>query len=331
MVQWAPHQHERVAGCDNFKKGVSGVSSVRLLPEVCERPLTSQEKQSRNAEAAATTSVAGRPHQQFMVRRRQVSIEKLMTKKLIQREAAQSVHTDNEDALLVVSQQPQSRNHQSQPMIGTMPMKPRMPALKRAISNHDYASAEPATLLQQRSSASTLQSYASVDHHNFKHTLLRHQLRRQRQQQLPPAAPSQDKASSSAKKGPKLAPSAKSTLELFRNSVNASRVEADQHETTLGTVQREAERKNQAYLERQSQLEVMRLASEEIARKRLLVSDLRAKYPDCKLDADYVVKCSAEEVSRLVQLLMFDEKLSKAALRIQSHYRMRRCRREFLR
>jgi hypothetical protein len=75
ILEWAPHHHERVAGCDNLRRAAaSEVSSVQLLPE---RSLYSQEG----------TSVAGRPHQQFMVRRRQVSIEKLVTKKLIQREA----------------------------------------------------------------------------------------------------------------------------------------------------------------------------------------------------------------------------------------------------
>ena len=106
--------------------------------------------------------------------------------------------------------------------------------------------------------------------------------------------------------------------------MNASRVESDQAETTLGTVQREAERKNQAYIERQGQLDVMRRANEEIAMKRALVADLRAKYPECKLDPEYVVKCSADEVKRLVQLLMFDERLSQAAMRIQAYFRMHR-------
>lgn len=68
----------------------------------------------------------------------------------------------------------------------------------------------------------------------------------------------------------------------------------------------------------------MRRANEEIARKRALVADLRAKYPECKLDPEYVVKCSADEVKRLVQLLMFDERLSQAATRIQAYFRMHR-------
>ena len=71
-----------------------------------------------------------------MVRRRQVSIEKLMTKKLIQREAQSAQALREEERAIVYQNQPQSRNHQSQPMIGTMPAKPRMPTLKRTCSGY---------------------------------------------------------------------------------------------------------------------------------------------------------------------------------------------------
>ena len=208
-------------------------------------------------------------------------------------------------------------------MIGTMPIKPRMP-IKRTISGHqDYASAEllPSRTKGQVASATNLQRPGSLSSvslegpisQNFKHTLLRHQLRRQKM--LPPAGPD------SGKKDKKRLPSAlqpKTTLELFRNSVNSSHVEAEKHDPTLGLVQKEAERKTAAYHEMQEKLEIIKVANAEIARKKNIVNELKAKYPDIKIDPDYIISCTSEEVQRLVQLLLFDDRLAKAAVRIQS-------------
>ena len=75
---------------------------------------------------------------------------------------------------------------------------------------------------------------------------------------------------------------------------------------------------------------MMRIASEEIARKKALVQELMAKYPDLKISAEAIIKYEASEVERLVQLLLFDERISKAVEKIQRAYKMRCERRRFL-
>lgn len=74
----------------------------------------------------------------------------------------------------------------------------------------------------------------------------------------------------------------------------------------------------------------MKLANQEIAKKRTLVQDLQVKYPNLQINPEVVIKCEATDVQRLVQLLLFDEKIEKAALKIQTFQRMRRARREFI-
>lgn len=60
----------------------------------------------------------------------------------------------------------------------------------------------------------------------------------------------------------------------------------------------------------------MTAATSEIDRKKQLVKELLIKYPDMNITADIIVRCEASEIKRLVELLLFDDKLSKAAIKI---------------
>ena len=74
----------------------------------------------------------------------------------------------------------------------------------------------------------------------------------------------------------------------------------------------------------QGKLEQIKIANEEITKKKSLVQDLKLKYPDLNINPEVIVKCDAGDVQRLIQLLLFDDKLAKAALKIQTYYRMRK-------
>ena len=41
---------------------------------------------------------------------------------------------------------------------------------------------------------------------------------------------------------------------------------------------------------------MMRIAQEDIAKKKQLDKDLKEKYPEIKLDPDMIVKCDTDEV-----------------------------------
>ncbi len=60
----------------------------------------------------------------------------------------------------------------------------------------------------------------------------------------------------------------------------------------------------------------MKAANEEILKKKHLVQELHIKYPDLKISPDAIIRCQANDVQRLVQVLMFDDKLIKAARKI---------------
>lgn len=74
----------------------------------------------------------------------------------------------------------------------------------------------------------------------------------------------------------------------------------------------------------------MKVTNDEISQKKELVKDLIKKYPELKISSDAIIRFEASEISRLVQLLLFDEKLACSAVKIQSYYRMLIHRREFL-
>jgi len=103
---------------------------------------------------------------------------------------------------------------------------------------------------------------------------------------------------------------------MFRGSVNSSIVGMEQRDSSMNTVNKEVQLKNKHYMKVQHKLEMMKVANEEIDRKKQLVKELLVKYPEMNITADIIVRCEASEIKRLVELLLFDDKLSKAALKI---------------
>ncbi len=74
----------------------------------------------------------------------------------------------------------------------------------------------------------------------------------------------------------------------------------------------------------------MRCDNEEILRKKQLVFELQTKYPEIRLSSEAISRCQADEVLRLVQVLMHNERLNRATRQIQSYFRMRIVRKQFL-
>ena len=66
---------------------------------------------------------------------------------------------------------------------------------------------------------------------------------------------------------------------MFRGSVNSSIVGMEQRDSSMNTVNKEVQLKNKHYMIVQHKLEMMKVANEEIDRKKLLVKELLVKYP----------------------------------------------------
>ena len=66
---------------------------------------------------------------------------------------------------------------------------------------------------------------------------------------------------------------------MFRGSVNSSIVGMEQRDSSMNTVNKEVQLKNKHYMKVQHKLEMMKVANEEIDRKKLLVKELLVKYP----------------------------------------------------
>lgn len=59
----------------------------------------------------------------------------------------------------------------------------------------------------------------------------------------------------------------------------------------MKTATEEAERKNYQFIKVQNKLEILRVANEEINRKKQLVRDLGEKYPELKITPDVIIRC----------------------------------------
>lgn len=124
---------------------------------------------------------------------------------------------------------------------------------------------------------------------------------------------------------------AQNSLELFRGSVSSSINRVDSiRDTSMKTAIAEAARKNDQFIKVQNKLEILRVANEEINRKKQLVRDLGEKYPELKITPDVIIRCQASEVQRLVQLLLFDERIEAATKKIQKFYRTRQARKNLI-
>ena len=88
----------------------------------------------------------------------------------------------------------------------------------------------------------------------------------------------------------------RSTLDLFRNSVNNSSLKQTSKVDSLDKASIQAEKKNRSFIKTQQKLELLKVANDEIAKKKLLVKDLMAKYPELPISADSIVRYEASEV-----------------------------------
>lgn len=59
----------------------------------------------------------------------------------------------------------------------------------------------------------------------------------------------------------------------------------------MKTATAEAARKNDQFIKVQNKLEILRVANEEINRKKQLVRDLGEKYPELKITPDVIIRC----------------------------------------
>ena len=59
----------------------------------------------------------------------------------------------------------------------------------------------------------------------------------------------------------------------------------------MKTATAEAARKNDQFIKVQKKLEILRVANEEINRKKQLVRDLGEKYPELKITPDVIIRC----------------------------------------